>query len=311
MNQVSPTTSRVKSLRLFERQRELLRLLDELGGRVGNLDFQKLLFLYCQETGETAPYEFVPYRYGAFSFTCYADRRKLVERGLLGDDENHWRLTADGQRAVAGAEHERQAAFAHRYRDMRGNALVAETYRRFPYYAGRSEIAHRVLAGDANALRRVEETRPNPRGQERLTTIGYEGLTLERYLNKLLGAGVTVLCDVRKNPISRKYGFSKSTLGKGCEGVGIRYEHLRELGIDSDRRRHLETQADYDALFEEYRRTSLPSQWAAIGQIRGWIEAGEYVALTCYERLPEQCHRSCVAEAVAEKLGGGSGAQHL
>lgn len=44
----------------------------------------------------------------------------------------------------------------------------------------------------------------------------------------------------------------KGTLSKACEGVGIRYEHLPELGIASDERRNLETQADYDALFAQY-----------------------------------------------------------
>ncbi len=296
---------------MFARQRELLALLDANGCTLGNLDYQKLLFLYCQELREQAPYEFVPYKFGAFSFTCYADRRKLVQRGLLGEDENRWRLTAAGRRAVTGDRSRHQAAFAQRYRNLRGNALVAETYRRFPYYAIRSEIAARVLAGDEDALRRVEEARPRPRAQMPLTTIGYEGLTLESYLNKLLGAGVTVLCDVRRNAISRKYGFSKSALSRSCEGVGVRYEHLRELGIVSGKRRILETQADYDALFAEYRRDSLPKQSAAIGQIRDWIEAGERVALTCYERLPQQCHRSCVAQAVTMTLGHSSRADHL
>lgn len=69
-----------------------------------------------------------------------------------------------------------------------------------------------------------------------------------------------MLCDVRRNPWSRKYGFSKSTLSNACEGVGIRYEHLPELGIVSDARRNLETQADYDALFAHYERYDLPKQ---------------------------------------------------
>lgn len=47
---------------LFDRQKRLLALLDALDGESRKLDFQKLLFLYCQETGETAPYEFVPYK---------------------------------------------------------------------------------------------------------------------------------------------------------------------------------------------------------------------------------------------------------
>ena len=122
-------------------------------------------------------------------------------------------------------------------------------------------------------------------------------------MNRLLHAGVTLLCDVRRNPLSRKYGFSKSTLSKGCEGVGIRYEHLPELGIASEERRELHTQADYDALFAVYERESLPKQSEALAKIRGWIAAGDRVALTCFERLPEQCHRHCVAEALERATG--------
>jgi hypothetical protein len=181
---------------------------------------------------------------------------------------------------------------------------------RFPYYATRSEIAERVLHGDNVALQRIEAARPALKSPA-VSTIGYEGRTLESYLNELLRAGVTLLCDVRRNPISRKYGFSKGTLAKGCEGVGIRYEHLPELGIASEQRRSLETQADYDALFVEYERESLPKQGEALAKIRGWIRSEDRVALTCYERLPEQCHRHCVAEALERELGNGLAARHL
>jgi uncharacterized protein (DUF488 family) len=93
--------------------------------------------------------------------------------------------------------------------------------------------------------------------------------------------------------------------------VRIRYEHLPELGIASDKRQGLETQADYDALFEEYKRTSLPQQGAALAKIAGWVAAGERVALTCYEWLPQQCHRHCVAEALEGTFGTRFAAQHL
>jgi uncharacterized protein (DUF488 family) len=137
-----------------------------------------------------------------------------------------------------------------------------------------------------------------------LVTIGYEGKTLERYLNQLLRESVTLLCDVRRNPLSRKYGFAKSTLSMACEGVGIHYEHLPELGIASEDRRELKTQADYDALFALYERDSLPKQEAALAKIRQWIGRDGYrVALTCYEAQPCQCHRHCVADALAE-IGG-------
>jgi hypothetical protein len=296
---------------LFERQRLLLTLLDAVGEPVGHTDFQKLLFLYTREC-ETAPsYDFVPYKFGAFSFTSYADKRKLIAEGLLAEDDQNWRLT-DAGRTVAqrqGVESLRVAGFCRQYSRLRGNALIVRQYRRHPYYATRSEILDKLRL-ELEALARIAAVKPR-RQSAGLVTIGYEGRSLESYLNELLRGGVSLLCDVRRNPLSRKYGFSKRTLSKACEGVGIRYEHLPELGIASEQRRELHTQADYDALFAEYKGGSLPRQRAALDTIRGWVAAGERVALTCFERLPQQCHRHCVAEAL-ERIGGGQlKAHHL
>ena len=310
MTATTARTSTRTTPMLFSRQRQLLQLLDALGGTSGMLDFQKLLFLYCQEasTGE-APYDFVPYKFGAFSFTSYADRRKLIERGLL-EDEDGWQITAEGRKIIGRTMDMQLAAFAKRHRGLHGDALVADTYRRFPFFATRSEIAERVLKGDDAALARIKAVRAKATGPA-LSTIGYEGHTLESYLTILLKSGVTLLCDVRRNPISRKYGFSKNTLARGCEGVGIRYEHLPELGIASEQRQSLDTQADYDALFADYERTWLPKQGSALKKIQGWIEAGERVTLTCYEHQPNQCHRHCVAEALEGKSSKELTAKHL
>jgi uncharacterized protein (DUF488 family) len=289
---------------LFDRQKRLLALLDALGGEIGHLDFQKLLLLYCQEAEESPTYEFVPYKFGGFSFTSYADKRRLVEQGFLADEERAWKLTPAGKTSatIAPLARIRIDQFAKRHGALRGDALVAEAYRRYPYYAIRSEIAERVLAGDTRAQMAIDATRPAA-SRPGLCTIGYEGRTLENYLNRLLRDGVTLLCDVRRNPLSRKYGFSKGTLNKACEGVGICYEHLPELGIASEERRELHTQADYDALFAEYERKSLPHQGKALAKILSWVEDGQRVALTCFERLPEQCHRHCVAEALVRMEG--------
>lgn len=296
---------------LFERQRLLLTLLDAVGEPVAHTDFQKLLFLYTRECEAVPSYEFVPYKFGAFSFTSYADKRKLIADGLLGEDDQNWKLT-DAGRAVArkqAVEPLRVAGFCRRHSNLRGNALIIEQYRRHPYYATQSEILDKLRL-EPEAMARIAAAKPN-RKPPGLVTIGYEGCSLESFLNALLRDGVTVLCDVRRNPLSRKYGFSKGTLSKACEGVGIRYEHLPELGISSDERRNLETQADYDALFAHYERHDLPKQGAALARIRGWIEQGERVALMCYEAQPNQCHRHCVAEAL-ERMGGAQvGAHHL
>lgn len=297
---------------LFDRQKRLLGLLHALGGAASNLDFQKLLLMYCEEHKDEAPYEFIPYQFGAFSFSSYADRRRLVERGLLDAVEGEWRLTTNGTRAVKQLRIDLTpiAEFAWKHRDLRGEALVAETYRRFPYFATRSTIAERVLAGDSEALARIARARLVADGPS-LCTIGYEGRSLEGYLNELIGIGVTVLCDVRRNAISRKYGFSKGTLLKSCDVVGIAYVHLPELGIASEERRGLTSEAEYLALFEEYSRTSLPNQLPALSRISEWISSGERVALTCFERSAVSCHRHSVAEALTRTDGCQFDAVHL
>ncbi|NGZ97888.1 MAG: hypothetical protein CV089_17490 [Nitrospira sp. WS110] len=290
---------------LFERQRLILTLLNALDGPIGHMDFQKLLFLYTKECEEKPSYEFVPYRFGGFSFTSYADKRRLIEGGLLEEDEQHWQLSKAGRLEAIRrpVSPELVSQFCRQHAGLRGNELIAEIYRHYPYYATRSEIVDKVLP-DAESRRRVEEAASNQAGPA-LLTIGYEGKCLERYLNQLLQAGVTLLCDVRRNPLSRKYGFSKATLSNACEGVGIRYEHLPELGIDSDKRRNLETQNDYDALFATYEREYLPGQHAALDRIRRWLVSDQQrVALTCFEELPQQCHRHCVAK-VFESSGDG------
>lgn len=287
---------------LYGRQRLILNLLDSIGSSVGLTDFQKLLFLYTRECETVPSFEFVPYRFGCFSFTSNADKRYLMSSGLLVDDENQWQLTDKGR-----AEARRRSSspdvprFCRDRAGLRGYDLVADVYRRFPYYATRSEIVEKVLA-DTSSRNRVHQARP-AKATSTLMTIGYEGKCLETYLNALIKNGVSLLCDVRRNPLSRKYGFSKNTLGKACEGVGIRYEHLPDLGIASDERRALNTQADYDALFEMYERRDLPRQADALERIFDWIDAGEGVALTCFERHPQQCHRHCVAEVLELKMG--------
>lgn len=296
---------------LFDRQRVLLELLDALNEPVGSTDFQKLLFLYTRE-GEPAPsYDFVPYRFGCFSFTSYADKRRLVEQELIEDGET-WKLTEKGKRVAraGGKSPLPMARFAKQYKNLRGNALVADVYQRYPYFATRSEIMEKILSKKEDRVR-VEAARPAKQSPG-LVTVGYESKTLEAYLNQLLQDGVTLLCDVRRNPLSRKYGFSKSTLSHACEGVGIRYEHLPELGIPSEKRQDLETQTDYDKLFAAYERTMLPKQTKTLVKIAGWIQKeAQRVALTCFELLPHQCHRHCVAEAMEKSFGPKLAARHL
>lgn len=297
---------------LPDRQKTLLTILTAIGGEASALEFQKLLFLYCHELQRTPSYDFVPYRFGGFSFTSYADKRKLIKQGYLANEEHCWRITRPRLVSKCISTERRKLAqqLLGRYAKLKGTALVVETYRRYPYYAIRSEIAEKLLSADPSALAAIKSAVPEKR-RPGVVTLGYESRSIESYLNSLIQNGVTLLCDVRRNPISRKYGFSKNTLAGACSGVGVVYQHLPTLGIASEERRELKTKADYDALFSSYRRDALPLQTAALTKIRDWVVQGDRVALTCFERFHEHCHRHCVADELENRFGSEYSPAHL
>jgi uncharacterized protein (DUF488 family) len=288
--------------KVSSRQRLLISLVEALGGKISQTDFQKLLFLYSNEVEAEPSFEFVPYRFGCFSFASYADKRRLIDAGLLENDEATWQLTQAGKQFSRDRDLNalKIGKFARQYKGLRGAPLITEVYRRYPYYAIRSEIIDQVLSSPADR-ERVDAARPRQK-RPGLLTIGYEGKSLETYLNQLIKAGVTLLCDVRRNPVSRKYGFSKSTLSEACMKVGIDYEHLPDLGIASAERRNVSDREDYAELFATYRKHTLPNNQVALDRIQNLvIQAKHRVALTCFERDPLRCHRHCVAQAIAER----------
>lgn len=73
-----------------------------------------------------------------------------------------------------------------------------------------------------------------------------------------------------------------------------------ELGIKSEHRAGLHDRAAYDRLFARYEATTLPGCRDALGRIAGWIDEGERVAITCYERDSRDCHRSRLVSAIVK-----------
>ena len=134
-------------------------------------------------------------------------------------------------------------------------------------------------------------------------TIGYEGISLETYLNKLIINDVRLLVDVRKNSFSMKYGFSKSQLKNACESIGIAYMHLPQLGIESENRQELNSLNDYNKLFESYKKTTLKTNIEFLIQLKELSEKYSRVAITCFEKEICMCHRGVVAKEI-KKLKG-------
>ena len=121
---------------------------------------------------------------------------------------------------------------------------------------------------------------------------------LDEYLNRLIKNDVKVLVDVRNNALSMKFGFSKTQLRSFCASLNIEYLHIPEVGIQSDKRRELKTQDDYDNLFEIYRKQNLKKTTNQQQEILTLLKSKKRIALTCFEADICQCHRKHLAEAI-------------
>ncbi len=288
------------------RQKTLIGLLSAFGGHLLSTDFQKYLFLLTHEFQQEPSFEFVPYRFGSFSFQSYADKRRLVEIGALADTDD-WQL----QEGFSTEGLFDRVVFSRcyaKYSHLKGTKLLQDVYRRYPYYAINSERAANIMSTQevsAIAAARPAATVPC------FFTIGYEGSSFEGYLNRLIKNDVKTLVDVRRNPLSRKYGFSKKTLSDTVKKLGIGYVHIPELGIASEKRQELNTQADYDRLLNCYERQELKQNGRALQNLFNIFQKDERVAITCFEADVCMCHRGRVAKAMSALPGWKYDIRHI
>jgi uncharacterized protein (DUF488 family) len=278
---------------MFTRRKILLALLEACGGELKSTDMEKLLFAYCAESGKNY-YDFFPYKFGCFSFLSYQDKRVLTKHGFLADcDSFRLKNRQTHLRNLDSDEQSRIESFAKRTKTLRGEKLVRHIYKKYPYYAIRSKIKEKILtAGELQ----VVESAANPDQSICLMTVGYEGKTIDAYINTLIQNNVKLVVDVRRNPISMKYGFSKTRFRDYLHRAGINYEHIPALGIESSQRKNLETEKDYKILFEKYASESLPNCADELYRIKQLVGEHKRVALTCLEANPESCHRHKITE---------------
>ena len=132
-----------------------------------------------------------------------------------------------------------------------------------------------------------------------LFSIGYEGLSLEAFINRLLQNNIKTLVDVRRNPISRKCGFSKKVLSHSLEKTGINYTHIPELGIASEKRKELKTQDDYDRLLQTYEKELKSINIQVLKNLYQFFLKEKRIALMCFEENVRMCHRGRIAHSMA------------
>ncbi len=294
---------------MLYRRKVILAVIDVFGGTIDQLRLQKMLFLLSRRQ-ERPVYEFVPYHYGSFSFTARWDIRALCKNEYLKEDDRTITLIAGREylKGLRSQDSRHIQELCRRYRYKTTDELLRELYEQYPYYAIRSKLLDEVL--DERAKQQVEREK-NKEHQTVLFTIGYEGRSLENYLNALIKNGVKVLVDVRNNPTSMKPGFSKYRLKKYCEHLGIEYRHYPEVGIASKMRQELKHQADYDKLFAIYREQVLVNTAPIQEEIGKLVKDYGRVALTCFENESYRCHRSHLADAISRLSGLGWEVKHI
>lgn len=128
-----------------------------------------------------------------------------------------------------------------------------------------------------------------------IISLGYEGRNLDELTQILLSNGVKKLIDVRELPLSRKPGFSKTPLSKHLYESGIEYSHYREAGNPYHREK-----VDIDTCLSMY--SSYLSQHPEI--INSLIPEilNMRVAVLCFEKKHQACHRSVLISQVCENI---------
>jgi hypothetical protein len=286
-------TTRRLAKPVYKRQQFLISFAREFHEPLSAVEFQKLLFLYLIRNN-LSYYDFVPYLYGGCSFQAVEDINTLQAMGWLEVSDRKIRYAGDDPAGTSLPFEGPGDSIPKQLPKVRGNQLIKLVYEQYPYYAINSNLAPSIMDETGMARIKAEKERLKQSGQI-LFTIGYEGLSVERYFNTLIQNDIRVLCDVRNNPLSRKFGFSKINLQKYLGHIGIEYVHIPELGIVPEKRNHLGSDQDYRNLFKDY-KASLPKRREYLERLYQLLQDNRRIALTCFEHEPSYCHRHIIRD---------------
>ena len=294
---------------MFYRRKIILAILQIFGGRLEKINLYKLLLILTKRQ-EKPEYDFIPYKFGCYSFSLHADLVTMYKKELLFDEDiavqkldnkNYLSIVNDTDKKLIVALHEE-------FINSTVDELMYYTYTKYPYTAinslkAKSLLSHIEFARVKNCISATDKII--------LFTIGYEGISLEEYLNRLIKNDVKVLVDVRNNPLSQKYGFSKNQLQGFCKSLNIEYLHFGEVGIESKHRQVLNNQNDYNTLFNSYKKETIPNTLTTQKKILNLLIEKQRIALTCFEANICQCHRKHLADAITNLPGWAFELKHI
>jgi|SRR5437870_10289350 len=132
-------------------------------------------------------------------------------------------------------------------------------------------------------------------------TVGYTGQTIAELIASLEGAGVASLVDIRHNAVSMyRPEMSKRNLQRALEERGIRYYHVRDLGVPRDVRGLAVGEASRDVIWRWYDSSVVPTY--AGRNLYWFFNALDHpVAFMCTEFDPTACHRHRLSVALEDQ----------
>ena len=287
---------------MLRRQRTILSLLSSAGRPVNATQIQKYLFLLKKETflgGDSAFYDFLPYKFGPYSFAAHREIEGLIGNGYVEScaSASTVSLTATSigmkEAKQSDSDTSRVVRFIlSRYGSSSARSLMKDVYTRYLWYSVNSELTELIPTNAPKV-----KTAPVA-----VYTIGYEERSVDGFFNSLLEAGVRNIIDTRANPISRKYGFARSSLSGIANKLDLGYSHFPGLGIPSELRKNMESNADYRKLFKYYESKILAAHKSEIKSVAAQMRSMPSV-LVCMEKEAVDCHRSRLADCIAEITG--------
>jgi uncharacterized protein (DUF488 family) len=279
---------------VLQRQKLILSIINHYDNEISRIILVKLAFLVGQEStikNNFPFYDFVPYKFGPFSFSLYKELTALENNGYITCTDRSVRANAALSREIKDTINEldwKLIDSADRVLEKYGNwnqdKLIQYVYEKFPWYAISSDLKSKL----------PKNLPARPIAKKAIYTIGYEGLSIDKFFNLLIQNGIQAIIDVRANPISRKYGFAKKSLEEIAKKLGLTYYHLPKLGIDSSYRRNLNDYDSYQELFNLYETSILPKQKAELKKLTHLLKQCPSTLL-CYERSANYCHRGRLA----------------
>lgn len=150
----------------------------------------------------------------------------------------------------------------------------------------------------------------------RIATIGVYGFAAGAFLEKLTGAGVGLLLDLRQRRGVRGSDYSWANLARlqrALAAADVGYRHVKDLAPTTELRQ-LQYREDDRQGVGKRNRIALAPEYAErytreildpfdLGALVAELPGDSATALLCVERDPEACHRSLVAERLHAQHG--------